>query len=44
MGILKENLNNSVENIKKTANGNSSGYIKKRKFLVVVMRKFSFSI
>ena len=41
MAILQTNRNKSVEGIK-TAYGNFRGYIKKRKFLVTVMRVFSF--
>ena len=41
MAILEKNLNKSVEDIK-TAYGNSSGNMKKSKFLKVIMWVISF--
>ena len=41
MAVLEKNLSKSIDNIKK-AHGNSKGYIKKGKFLVVIMQVFSF--
>ena len=42
MANLEKKSNNSVEDIK-SAHGNSSTCIKKRKFFMVMMRVFSFN-